>query len=202
MRDSHKKVCTLIILLFIAIGIIKIIQVCIILFEPAYPPYKPELFTNLSDYMKVNEYVEELLETKYVNFFPDTIESKESKYYYSYGCDDRELFLTLYLKQKFDSEASFNTELTRLVSFPCSEEKYCDGIEYKIFDMPDLEETQMYLNNTEGHRAWDFTFSAIRIDKGKNEITYLVSYQYDNSKSDTVTVNFLDAYLQDTKKIS
>lgn len=172
-------------------------------FSTPYPPYEREVCTDADDYMKVNAYVEELLYTSYTNFFPAEIQSDDSiNYYYDYSFSDRELHLTLYLEQGFDSDAQFNAEIVRLKSFPHASEVNCGSIDYVIFDMPDEDKIADYIREVSYRdRTWDFFFSLARLDNERMRIAYLLSFEYDNTEKKAVTLDFLESYLEDMRNV-
>lgn len=199
MEKAFKIIGRSLLLLLLAYVTFKIVQFCVVLSEPPYPPYHHELCTDTVDYMKVNAYVQELLQTDYTDFFPDKIQSPEdASYRYEYSFSDRELYLTLYLEQSFSTDTQFETETSRIRSFPDGNERDCGDIKYVVFDMPNADEIHMYLRDGDGYKAWDFVFSAIKIDKAERQVTYLLAYEYDNCARKDVIVNFLNEYLQDT----
>ena len=167
------------------------------LFAPPYPPYKREICTATTDYMQVNDYVEELLQNKFINFLPDELQPGDGNvYYYDYSRDDQELHLTLYLEQSFDTETQLNNELVRIKSFPHLHERNCRDRKYVIFSMPEEEMIMYYMSKV---RANNFTFAVARVDTADNKITYLLSYEYDNRENKAVTVAFLKTYMEDIK---
>ena len=199
MNSTLKALIFTILLLFAAVVQFVVILLCVLLSIPEYPPYKHELCTDPTEYMSVNAYVEERLQTRHTNFFPDEIEPDENTvYFYDYSFNDRELHLALYLEQSFKTDDAYKGEVSRIKSFPYSEEKDCGEIKYIVFEMPDEERIRTYLRgSTPGSSPLlDYNFAVAKIDEGQCRITYLLSYEYDNSQVKEVTANFLIEYLQ------
>ncbi len=181
--------------------------ICMYLWMPLvipsdFIPYTNEISDDPNDYRIINNYLEEVLRyEENTDFLPDRIEVRDDTIYsYRFVYDDPIMRYTLYLEQSYDDEPSFEAEIARIKSFPHKGELDCGDIEYIIFSMPGEREIRGYINYDKSilTRRFNFKCYAAKIDNQNNRVTYLLTYEYDNTRQKGVVIEFLKAYLADT----
>ena len=154
------------------------------------PPIEATSTKNINYYLETNKYVKNLLKENYNDMFPQKIPSNcAAEYLYEYSCDfDGRLYLTLFLKLKYDADQDYNIAKSQTIENSTANLMEAgNGKHFLVYDSASMD--NYYLNPEKIYTGYKIAF--IELDDEEFSINYILLKQYSNDKQLDKAVEFL-----------
>ena len=153
------------------------------------PPIGHELKFNAKDYLKVNSYVENILNSYFIDIFPDKTQLHENSIYcYEYRCAlVGDPTFSIELTNYFDDPSVFQSEKSRLLNLGGEKIQYNDTLlcVYK-------HSNDEFYNDGEINDGLFFCFEFVKINEEELSIKYQVVYTHDGQNSNNELSTIID----------
>ena len=155
-------------------AILLIIGSVYVAFFVVDPPVGQKEITDTDKYLKTNFYVRQTIKEDVSSWFPRKIPKNcdaDYLYYYSCGLLSYPNFFLL-LDLKFQDEAAFETQKSKIADIECYEILHDDETEYRIISKP--YNLKYYLDDEVNEMGWRFRI--IVINENERSVQYLAAY--------------------------